>query len=459
VEEGAAIVGTEELGGRAVDLLQQLLRINTVNPPGNEEPAQELLAQTLGEAGFECELLAAEPGRPNLVARLRGGQPGPTLCLLGHVDTVPADPSEWSFDPWSGDVVNGEVRGRGAQDMKDQVAAEVTAAAALGAEGWRPESGELLVVVTADEEKGAEAGAQWLCREHPEKVRSDFVLNEGGGIAFEIDGRRFYTLCVGEKGVFRFLVRARGRAGHASVPALGDNALLKLGPALERLRTQPPIEPTPEAIEFLSAVTRRDLGATPKALPEAVEGLRASAPEVVAYLVEPMLRVTLVPTTARASQKENVIPSLAEVLVDCRVPPGMGEDEVLRRATAVLANGAGGSTSEGGNGKLDWEIEFTEHVVGNSSPASSPFAGMIASWLADVDPGAALVPLAMAGFSDSHWFREAFDSALVYGFCPQRALPLSVAGPLIHGADERAAVADVELATRFYYDLAREALG
>src|SRR6185503_2001026 len=118
--------------------------IDTANPPGNEQPAQELLAETLTEAGFECELLTAEPGRPNLVARLRGEAPGPTLCLLGHADTVPADASEWSFDPWAGDVVNGEVRGRGAQDMKDQVAAEAAAAAALGREGWRPRHGELL---------------------------------------------------------------------------------------------------------------------------------------------------------------------------------------------------------------------------------------------------------------------------------------------------------------------------
>src|SRR5439155_3604089 len=161
-------------GSEAVALMQELIRIDTVNPPGNEEPAQLLLAEALTEAGFECELLAAEPGRPNLVAQLRGESAGPTLCLLGHVDTVPADPSEWSFDPWGGDVVDGEVRGRGAQDMKDQVAAEVAAAAALGREGWRPAHGELLVVTTADEEMGATAGAQWLCREHPEKVRCDY---------------------------------------------------------------------------------------------------------------------------------------------------------------------------------------------------------------------------------------------------------------------------------------------
>src|SRR2546423_9807429 len=321
----AGTVAQGDVGGEAVTLLQELIRIDTVNPPGNEEHAQRLLAETLAQAGFDCELLAAEPGRPNLVARLAGETPGPTLCLLGHADTVPADPSEWSFDPWAGDIVDGEVRGRGAQDIKDQVAAEVAAAAALGRQGWRPRKGELLVVTTADEEMGAAAGAQWLCREHPDKVRSDYVLNEGGGISFELDGRRFYTLCVGEKGPCRFLMRARGVAGHASLPGMGDNALLKLAPALERLRQQPPIDPTPEGVAFMAALTGEEVdGRDPKALQDAVERLRESAPEGIAYLAEPRLRVTLVPTVARASSKENVIPSRAEILVDCRVPPGKG---------------------------------------------------------------------------------------------------------------------------------------
>src|SRR4051812_20815513 len=276
----AGTVAPGDVGGEAVTLLQELIRINTVNPPGNEEPAQELLAETLTEAGFDCQFLAAEPGRPNLVARLTGEGPGPTLCLLGHADTVPADPSEWSFDPWAGDVVDGEIRGRGAQDMKDQVAAEVAAAAALGSEGWRPPAGDLLVVTTADEEMGAAAGAQWLCREHPDKVRSDYVLNEGGGVSFELDGQRFYTMCVGEKGPCRFRMRARGVAGHASLPGMGDNALLKLVPALERLRRQPPLEPTAEGVAFVAALTGDALdGHDRDALEAAVERLRETAPE------------------------------------------------------------------------------------------------------------------------------------------------------------------------------------
>jgi acetylornithine deacetylase/succinyl-diaminopimelate desuccinylase-like protein len=267
-------------------------------------------------------------------------------------------------------------------------------------------------------------------------------------VAFELDGCRFYTLCVGEKGVFRFLVRTHGRAGHASVPALGDNALLKLAPLLERLRQQPPLERTPEAIEFAAALSRKDIGADPDTLGDVVEQLRAQGPEVVAYLLDPMLRVTLVPTQARASEKENVIPSTAETLVDCRVPPGMQEDEVRAQAEAILGSGSGGG----------FELEFVEHVVGNRSPSHSRLRDLIEEWLGDNDPGAVLVPIVMAGFSDSHWFRKAFDAATVYGFCPQRELSLLDAAPLVHSADERAAVADVEFAARFYRDTIQRVL-
>jgi acetylornithine deacetylase/succinyl-diaminopimelate desuccinylase-like protein len=161
-----------------------------------------------------------------------------------------------------------------------------------------------------------------------------------------------------------------------------------------------------------------------------------------------MLRVTLVPTEASASRKENVIPSVAQVLVDCRVPPGMGSSQALEVARALL-----GADGQG------LEFEFTDEVVGNRSRVDSPLARAIEGWLADADPGAVLVPIVMPGFSDSHWFRRAFDSAVVYGFCPQRELALPEAMPLVHGADERAAVADVEFSTRFYLDIIQAVLG
>jgi acetylornithine deacetylase/succinyl-diaminopimelate desuccinylase-like protein len=436
------------LGAEAVELLGELLAIDTSNPPGNEEPAQRLLAARLAEVGFECELLAAEANRPNLVATLAGEAEGPTLALLGHVDTVPADREEWSFDPWGGDVVDGEVRGRGAQDMKGQVAAEVAAAVAVARNGWRPPHGALKLVLTVDEEMGGGKGARWLCETHPEAVRSDLVVNEGGGASFELGGRRFYTLAVGEKGVCRFWLRARGVAGHASIPDLGDNALLRLAPALDTLREQPPIEPTPAGLAFMGALTGTPIEAEdPSALADAVESLRAQAPSIAAYLAEPMLRATMVPTRVRASEKDNVVPSLAEALVDCRVPPGMEPDEARERIESVLGPLAG---------KV--EIDFDDVVVGNTSPLETPLAASIRDWVEDVDPGSEVVPIIMPGFSDSHWFRRAFGSATVYGFFPRRAMGLTRAEPLFHAADERIPVADVELAAAFFADLPRRIL-
>jgi acetylornithine deacetylase/succinyl-diaminopimelate desuccinylase-like protein len=431
------------LGSDAVRILQRLIQVDTVNPPGNERALQEELAAMLTEAGFECELLAAEPERANLVARLRGEGNGPTLTLLGHVDTVRADREDWSRDPWGGELVDGWIWGRGALDMKGQVAAELAACVALGKSGWRP-AGELLLVLTADEEAGGGLGAQWLCREHRDKVRSDVVVNEGGGELVELGGRRLYTLAVGEKGIFRIRLRTHGEAGHASVPRIGDNALLKLARSIAALSEQPPPEPTPEGEALLAALLGEPFTGE-EGMRAGIERLRSEAPLLADYLVEPMLGVTLTPTKAEAGKKANVIPAEAEALIDCRVPPGYGEDEARRQLAALI-------------GEDGYEIEFSEAVVGNRSPMSSPLADAIGDWLAEADPGAGMAPMVMPGFSDSNPFRTAFPDAVVYGFCPARELDLVEAAPLVHGADERVPASDVELAAGFFYELPRRVL-
>src|SRR5450755_4904758 len=272
-----------ELERETVDVLQQLVRFNTVNPPGNERPALEYLAGYLGDAGFETELLGATEQRPNLIATLSGLAPGPTLCYLGHVDTVLADPSEWRHDPWSGDLADGFLWGRGAIDMKSQVAAEAVAGCALARAGWRPARGALKLVFVSDEETGGELGAQWLTRNHPGKVRCDMLLNEGGGEVFEYRGRRRYGVCCAEKGIFRFNVTALGTAGHASLPRTGDNALLKLGPVLARLADQPDSFEVTEA----PAALLRGLGENPEDPGAALEQIGAADPRL-RTLVEPM---------------------------------------------------------------------------------------------------------------------------------------------------------------------------
>ncbi|HEY1359628.1 MAG TPA: M20/M25/M40 family metallo-hydrolase [Thermoleophilaceae bacterium] len=430
----------QALESRTTELLQRLIRFNTVNPPGNEEEAQHFLRDTLEAAGFECELLAAVEGRPNLVARLKGGSDGPVLCLLGHVDTVLADRDDWSLDPWSGELKDGCVWGRGALDMKSQVAAEIAAATLLAEEGWRPESGELMIVVTADEEAGAEYGAKWLCEQQPDKVRCDLVVNEGAGEVLEFDGRRVYGVCAAEKGVFRFTLSTRGVAGHASIPRIGDNALTKLGPVLEALKAgRPAFEASPEPVALIEA-----LGLDPSDLDRALEEVEARDPRV-GVLLEPMLGVTLTPTMVSASQKINVIPARAELKVDCRVPPELGEDHARKRVHEVL----------GDNG---YELRFEETVVGNRSSGETPLMDAIRDFVQKEDPGAEVATVVLPGFSDSRWFRAAFPDCVAYGFFPQKAMDLFEAAPLVHGADERVPVEDLGLAARCYSQLAQELL-
>ncbi|MBA3436792.1 MAG: M20/M25/M40 family metallo-hydrolase [Thermoleophilaceae bacterium] len=429
-----------DLERRTTELLQRLIRFNTVNPPGDEQEAQEHLRGLLEVAGFECELLSAVEGRPNLIARMGGASDGPALCLLGHVDTVLADPADWTLDPWSGEIRDGCVWGRGALDMKSQVAAEVAAAVALAGEGWRPQSGELKIVVTADEEAGAEHGARWLCERHPEKVRADLVVNEGAGEVIDYAGRRLYGVCVAEKGVFRFTLTTSGRAGHASIPRIGDNALTKLAPVLDALSGgRVVLERTVEGDALLAGlhVDSEDLEA-------ALAEVEREDPRV-AVLLEPMLGVTLTPTMVSASEKINVIPAQARLKVDCRVPPGLGSEHALGRIHGAIP----------GDG---YEIEFGETVVGNRSPIDTPLMESIRSFVGREDEGAGVAAVMLPGFSDSRWFREAFPECVAYGFFPQKAMDLFEAAPLVHGADERVPISDLGLAARFYAGLIEETL-
>jgi acetylornithine deacetylase/succinyl-diaminopimelate desuccinylase-like protein len=420
----------------AVALLQQLIRHRTVNPPGAERALQEELAAEMREAGFEVALLGAVAERPNLVARLRGKADGPTLCLLSHVDTVLADAAEWQRDPWSGDLVDGEVWGRGAQDMKSQTAAEVAAAVDLARSGWRPARGDLLVVAAVDEETGGQLGAVWLTENHPDLVRCDFLLNEGAGSVIPIEGGRAYGVCTAEKGVFRFTLTTRGAAGHASMPGVGDNALPKLVPLLQAMAERRPAEDVTDAPRALFAALGVD----------DLDMLRARDPELAVF-VEPMVSVTFAPTMIAASAKINVIPAVAQLKVDCRVPPGLGREVAELRAREVL------------HGLDGYELTFLEEVVGNGSPVDSPLMDAIERWVQVEDPGARVVPTMLPAYTDSRAFRDAFPDCVAYGFFPQRMRTLYESWPLVHGKDERIAAEDVGLAARCYRAIAQDLLG
>ena len=246
---------TSTLRDEAVELLQELIRLDTVNPPGNETRAAEVLRDYLASSGVEVELLAREPGRDNLVARIRGRGAGPRLALLSHTDTVLADPAEWTVDPWSAELRDGEIWGRGALDMKDQVAASAVALASLARDGFRP-NGDLVFVAAADEEVGVDIGLQWLVREHPELVRAEYALNEGGGERVMLGGRSTYLVAVAEKMSAPFTLRVTGRSGHASVPGIADNALVKAAELVRRIADYHPAKRyTVETEELVRAAT------------------------------------------------------------------------------------------------------------------------------------------------------------------------------------------------------------
>jgi acetylornithine deacetylase/succinyl-diaminopimelate desuccinylase-like protein len=307
-----------------------------------------------------------------------------------------------------------------------------------------------LIVAVVDEETGGSLGAEWITKNHPEKVRCDLLVNEGGGAVFEYGGppaRRCYGVCCAEKGVFRYTLSTDGVAGHASMPGMGENALLKMGPVLQRFAArQPSYRLTEEPLAFMRAI-----GEDPEDAQGAIARMRATDPRL-AIMFEPMLGVTFTPTRISASEKINVIPSRAQLKVDCRVPPGLGEEEVRAGIAEVLGDGDAGAEPA-------WRIEFTEKVVGNRSPLSSPLMDAISTWLAERDPGAQVVPVVLPGFTDSRHFRLAFPECVAYGFFPQRHQSLMQSAPLIHGADERIDVRDLAFATELFRDLALRVLG
>jgi acetylornithine deacetylase/succinyl-diaminopimelate desuccinylase-like protein len=424
-------MATVSLREEVTELLQRLIRIDTVNPPGNETKAAELVRDYLESNGVRCELYAKFPERANLVARIPGTGDGPRLALLSHTDTVLADPAEWQLDPWSGELRDGEVWGRGALDMKGQVAASAVALASLAREGFEP-GGDLIFIAEADEEMGTErAGLPYLCEQHPEAVRAEYALNEGGGDRLEFGGQVLYLCATAEKMSSPFRLRVRGRSGHGSMPAIADNALLKAAKLIERLG-ESKFEPRlgPETKAFLEAVSDGSAPAAEDAL-----ALASRAHPLGAELLEPLLAMTVAPTMIEASKKRNVIPALCEITVDCRLLPEQTQAEAEEVIRAEL-------------GEDGYELEWMEGHGGTRSPIDTPLWDAVADFVPEIEPGAKAAPILVPGFTDSHWMREAFGT-VAYGFFPMRTMEADLALRLIHSADERAAVEDLELGVRF----------
>ncbi len=412
---------------RAVELTRELIRVDTSNPPGGETAAARLLADYLAEVGVEAELVGPDPERLNLVARIEGDG-GPSLMLLAHTDVVPAPDAAWTTEPFGGELRDGRVYGRGAADMKGELAARTVAFAELARRGIRP-PGDVVLVAESDEERNtADVGMSWLVRERPD-LTCDYALNEGGGMLLELaDGRRIVTISIGEKVVTSVRLRLYGRAGHASVPSEAENPLEHAAAAVQALVAH---RAPARLIPSLRAALER-LEAPTGSAAEAIAWAREQNP-VLAGMVPVMCGLTVTPTGLQTYEPANVIPPYADIVCDCRGVPGEGADDVERHIAEALGDLDG----------IRYELEFLEPPEGGTeSPTDTELFRICESWVADRVPGAAIFPVVTPGFTDSHWIRQSFGST-AYGFAPVFSTPPSVYLDGMHGADEAIDAADL----------------
>jgi acetylornithine deacetylase/succinyl-diaminopimelate desuccinylase-like protein len=444
----------ESVHDEVIRVARDLIRLDTTNARepglGNETRCAEYLVDYLTGFGIEAEVVARTPHRGNVVARIPGvstgsaGEGAESLAFVGHTDVVPCDPRDWTHPPFEGVVDDdGWLWGRGAVDMKNEVAARAVAMAELARNGFRPR-GDLWFVAVADEEDGFEdVGMRWLLEERTD-IRPTHSVNEGGGERLTLtDGRQMICYSVGEKGALPVQVVAVGEAGHASVPTLGRNAVPLLARLIPRLGNGLP-EPSaaPEAMAMLKALLGRDEADLARALAEA-EALYEGLGETIRAL----MGSTFAPTMLWGSNKRNVMPARATVEVDCRVNPGTTPTDVEARVRSLLGS------------DLPYELEWPEPMVpATSSPVDGVVPTAIAAFLeAEGDPGV-MLPTLCTGFTDSNYLRAA-GGTHAYGFSPFRTTPNDVLEAGYHNANERVHVDDLLLSTRFHVDLARRVLG
>jgi acetylornithine deacetylase/succinyl-diaminopimelate desuccinylase-like protein len=421
-----------------VDLARELIRIDTSNPPGRETPAAEHLARYLAGAGVECELAGPDPERLNLIARLEGAGTGPSLMLMAHTDVVPAPRENWTVDPFEGCLRDGQLVGRGAVDMKSELAARAVALAVFARGGGAP-AGDVVLVAEADEERNvSDVGMSWLARERAD-IRCDYALNEGGGELLELaDGHRVVTVSIGEKQATSLRVRVLGTAGHASVPAGTDNALRHVATAIERLLDYEPASASDPALDRALEA----LGAPSGSDGEAVEWAASQHP-LLANLLPAMMRMTVTPTGLRTTEPANVIPPCADVVCDCRALPGQTVDDIHEHVRRAVGS------------DFRYEVELLEPLVGGTeSPTDTPLYRTIEAYVAQRLPGAVLFPVVTPGFTDSHWIRDAHGT-VAYGFAPVFSMDARAYESAAHGADEALDVADLVEMTEFHLHVLR----
>jgi acetylornithine deacetylase/succinyl-diaminopimelate desuccinylase-like protein len=415
----------DEVKDEALGYFQKYLQIDTTNPPGNEGPAADFLTAILKRAGLSVQAFEAEPGRPSIICRLKGDGSKGAIVLLHHMDVVPVEREKWSVDPFGGDISDGFIWGRGSVDMKGLGIMELMAFLLIHRLD-RPLKRELIYMAVPDEETGGGVGAEWLAKNHADKCRAEFMLNEGGA-GWKFGGRSGFHFGIGEKGPLWLRVKTEGPPGHGSVP-LDDNAILRLNKALARIAEyKPPLRIVDEIRGFLEkAGLGRDIDEETLAGHEII-----TLPAMAA-----MFHNTISLTGLKAGQKENVIPSTAEATLDCRLLPGEDQADFIKTLEEII-------------GDPEVRIETIEGFAASSSSADSGFYLAMEQVLNEVYPGVPVFPTISAGFTDSRCFR-------VHGTQCYGLLPLLVERAILataHGHDERLPLEEFEKGIRVIFEV------
>jgi acetylornithine deacetylase/succinyl-diaminopimelate desuccinylase-like protein len=431
-------------GDEAVEHLRALLRLDTRNPPGNEVLAANYIRDVLAKDGIEGTIVGPSPDRANLIARLHGDGSAPPLLLMCHTDVVAVETDKWTQNPFGGDIVDGFIYGRGALDMKNMVAMELQAMLMLKRNDVKLKR-DVIYMAAADEEVGGRSGAGWVAANHPDLIRAEYALNEGGGNVRVINGVNYYHVQTAEKGVQRFKLRARGTPGHASLP-YENNAIVNLATALVKLRdAKLPMHLSDTATAYIKGIAAGQAEPNrsmflalldPGKCDDAIASL--DIPASLKRQLGAIVRNTVSATILIAGSQINVIPSLAEAQLDARIVPGQTRESFQRELLDLFGS--------------DVEIEFLSPTGGSVALEAKPAGPVwetIKSVLAERAPGAHVVPKMLAGATDAK--HVAPLGIQVYGFCPELYV-----GPdessRVHGHDERMSVESMRWGAQTLYE-------
>ncbi len=426
-----------------LEILQKLVRFETVNPPGNEKQCIQYIDGLLHKAGLETTIFEPQPGRQSLICWLKGEGMAPGLLLQGHVDVVGVLGQKWSRPPFGAELHDGFVWGRGTLDMKGSVAMMLSAFLRIHEDDVAL-AGDVALLILADEEAGSPLGAKFLTDNHPDLFEGiKYGIGEFGGYTQEIGGKRFYPIMVDEKRGCGTLARLRGRAGHGSVPVRGrDSAMGALGQFLTLIdNVHTPVHITPATRLMINGITAALEGEHKMLFEQLLD--TAKTDEILTALgsegeaLYPVFHNTMSPTVIRASEKGNVIPALIEVTLDCRLLPGITQAEWFDELRSII-------------GPIP-ELEVINHTPRDVAEPDMSLWPMLTGILKELDPDGVPIPMLFPGGTDGRFFSRL--GIQTYGFLPTPMPAGMNALQMIHKEDERIPLRALEFGTSAIFEV------